>query len=76
MKLDHRERSTLMVVKAGQRLGQIQRATDGIDGTDVCGNTIRAKAGKQAPVTFDSQTIELHENARSSQNRGPGRDRA
>ena len=60
--LDHRERSTLMVVKAGQRLGQVQRATDGIDGTDVCGNTIRAKAGKQAPVTFDSQTIELHEN--------------
>ena len=59
---DHHNRTTLMVVKAGQRIGQIQRATDGIDGTDVCGNTIRAKAGKQTPIKFDSQSIECHDN--------------
>jgi len=60
--LDHRERSVIMVVKAGQRLGQIKHATDGIDGTDVCGNTISAKPGVQASLQFDSQSIECHDN--------------
>lgn len=59
--LDHRSRSTLMVVKAGQRIGTITKATEGTDGLDVCGNTLRAKPGKSIAAKFDAQTIECHE---------------
>ncbi len=60
--LDHYNRTMLMVVKSGQRIGQVQTATDGSDGIDVCGNTIRAKPGKQNSIKFDAQTIECHDN--------------
>lgn len=59
--LDHYNRTMLMVVKSGQRIGQVNVATDGTDGIDVCGNTIRAKPGKQNPNKFDAQTIECHD---------------
>jgi len=59
--LDHHNRTMLMVVKSGQRIGQVNVATDGNDGIDVCGNTIRAKPGKQNPIKFDAQTIECHD---------------
>lgn len=59
--LDHRDRTMLMVVKAGQRIGQMTVASDGADGIDICGSTIRAKPGKQAPYQFDQQTLECHE---------------
>lgn len=59
--LDHRSRTTLMVVKAGQRIGTIAKATEGTDGIDVAGNTIKAKPGKSIATKFDAQTIECHE---------------
>ncbi len=59
--IDHYNRTMLIVVKAGQRIGKVQEATNGSDGIDVCGNTIPAKPGKQHPIAFDPKTIESHE---------------
>lgn len=59
--LDHRSRTTLMVVKAGQRIGTITKATEGTDGIDVAGNTIKAKPGKNIVTKFDAQSLECHD---------------
>jgi len=59
--LDHRERSSFMIVKAGQKIGQLTRATDGTDGIDVCGNNIAAKPGTTGAVKLDQNSIEDHE---------------
>lgn len=59
--LDYRERSAFMIVKSGQRVGTIRPATQGTDGTDVCGNNVPAKPGKAANVKIDSNSLERHE---------------
>lgn len=59
--LDHHSRSTIMIVKAGQRVGTMTKATEGADGIDVAGNIIRAKPGKSVPIKFDAQSVECHD---------------
>jgi uncharacterized protein (DUF342 family) len=53
----HYDRSTLTIVKPGDRIGRIIPQTEGKDGIDVLGGSIAALAGKPAAVTVDEQTI-------------------
>lgn len=55
---DHYARTTLMVVRTGQRIGRLNSATDGTDGFDVCGHTLHAKPGRSVTLKFDPQTID------------------
>lgn len=55
---DHYARTTLIILKAGQHFGQLTKATEGTDGLDVCGNTLRAKPGRTVAIKLDPQTVE------------------
>lgn len=54
----HYDRSTLMIVKPGDRVGRIIPQTEGRDGTDVFGASIAAQEGKPAAITVDEQTVD------------------
>ncbi|MFG0292416.1 MAG: DUF342 domain-containing protein [Phycisphaerales bacterium JB050] len=45
--------SAFTMVKVGQRLGRIVPPTDGVDGTDVRGQNVSARAGKPVKVKLD-----------------------
>jgi uncharacterized protein (DUF342 family) len=58
---DHKNRTTFMIVKAGQRIGQLTKATGGTDGIDVCGIVIPAIPGKKNSIRLDQISIEAHD---------------
>ena len=58
---DHHNRTMLMIVKPGQRLGSLTPPTDGVDGVDVSGKTLSTKPGKPAIEEFDSESIECRD---------------
>ncbi len=58
--LDHRERTAFMIVKAGQKIGQVTHPTPGSDGVDVCGNNVPAKPGKSGAVSLDQNSVSCH----------------
>jgi hypothetical protein len=47
------ERSPYVMVKPGQVLGKLTKPTAGVDGIDVLGQTLPARAGKAVDVKFD-----------------------
>lgn len=51
--LDHYERSTLLVVRANDRIGTITPPTEGEDGIDVCGTVIPAVKGRAYDIDHD-----------------------
>ncbi|MEO0630863.1 MAG: FapA family protein, partial [Planctomycetota bacterium] len=55
----HYQRSTIAVVRAGDRIGQIVEPTAGQDGVDVCGGCAPARHGGPATTSFDESTIIL-----------------
>ena len=59
--LNHHERTAFMIVKAGQKIGQLTHPTGGTDGMDVCGNNVPAKPGKSGAVTLDQNSIACHD---------------
>ncbi|MEX2673361.1 MAG: FapA family protein [Phycisphaeraceae bacterium] len=49
--------SAYVMVEPGQVLAQVTDPTDGVDGRDVTGRTIAARAGRNAPLTHDDSIM-------------------
>lgn len=52
-RVDHHELSTFTIVHAGDRLGRMTPARQGVDGVDVTGRALAAREGRTAKVLFD-----------------------
>lgn len=55
--INHYDRSTLCLVKAGDAIGRIVPSTPGVDGIDVSGQSLAAREGHAASIKVDDETV-------------------
>ncbi len=55
--VNHYDRSAFTIVKSGDTLGHIHLPTVGEDGRDVTGQTLQARQGQEAQLTFDETIL-------------------
>ncbi|MFA6045422.1 MAG: FapA family protein, partial [Phycisphaerales bacterium] len=54
---DHHARLQIVTVRKGQRVGVLTRPTTGVDGVDVRGQSIAARAGRGSPTKLDASIL-------------------
>ncbi|MEM8757800.1 MAG: FapA family protein, partial [Planctomycetota bacterium] len=64
--VNHYDRSTLMVVRAEQMIGQLHPAKPGLNGVDALGETVPAKDGHECSLKLDEASLITDDSGRVS----------